>query len=188
MEASPSSSDSPVVPLKCENCATALAADSKFCPGCSYPVGGSEEQKMQFRIRIVRNKELIKASKEKIQTAKIIMYVLSGLTLLQGVYQGFAEDNFNGMVVNWLVAFIYLIMVAWADKNPFAATLSVFILFITVHLVNAFFFPATLFSGIILKIIVIGGLIKGISSAKQAQDSLNELEKVKAANNRDREL
>lgn len=174
------------VTVNCENCNNPNSPDLKFCPNCSFPIGGADEEKSQFRIRIVRNKQLIKDAKNKIQSAKIIMYVLAGLTFLMGVYQGFGQDNFSGLIVNCVLSLLYLIMIAWADKNPFAATLSVFILYITVNLLNAFFDPATLFSGIILKIIVIAGLIKGITSAKEAQDSLNELEKVKAATNRDR--
>jgi hypothetical protein len=178
--------ESSTITVKCENCTNPNSPDLKFCPNCSFPVGGADEEKSQFRIRIIRNKQLIKVAKEKIQTAKIIMYVLAGLTFLMGVYQGFGQDDFSGLIINCILALLYLIMIAWADKNPFAATLSVFILYVTVNLANAFFYPATLFSGIILKIIVIVGLIKGIKSAKEAQDSLNELEKVKAATNRDR--
>lgn len=178
--------ESTTATVNCENCTNPNPPDLKFCPICSFPVGGADEDKSQFRIRIMRNKQLIKEAKEKIQTAKIIMYVLAGLTFLVGVYQGFSQDNFSGLVVNCILSLLYLIMIAWVDKNPFAATLSVFILYITVNLFNAFFDPATLFSGIILKIIVIVGLIKGIQSAKEAQDGLNELEKVKAATPRDR--
>lgn len=186
MEAASAWPESNSVTVNCENCNNTNSPDLRFCPNCSFPAGGSDEEKSQFRIRIIRNKQLIKDAKEKIQSAKIIMYVLAGLTFLMGVFQGFGQDDFSGLIVNSVLAILYLIMIAWMDKNPFAATLSVFILYITINLLNAFFEPATLFSGIILKIIVIAALIKGITSAKQAQDSLNELEKVKAATNRDR--
>lgn len=186
MESSTPRPESSVSVITCENCQHGNSPDVKFCPNCSYPIAGSQEEKSLFRMRIVRNKELIRQAKDKIQTAKIIMYVLAGLTFLIGLIQGFGQDDFSGLIINTTVALLYLIMIAWADKNPFAATLSVFILYLTINLVNAVFEPATLFSGIIMKIIVIGGLIKGISSAKEAQDSLNELEKVKAASGSDR--
>jgi hypothetical protein len=186
MESAPAWPESATLTVNCENCSNPNSSDLKFCPNCSFPVGGTDEEKSQFRMRIVRNKELIKEAKNKIQTAKIIMYVLAGITFLTGLFQGFSHDNFSGLIINCLLSLVYLIMIAWADKNPFAATLSVFILYITINLFNAFFDPSTLFSGIIMKVIVIVGLIKGITSAKEAQDSLNELEKVKAATNRDR--
>lgn len=134
----------------------------------------------------MRNKQLIKESRDKIRTAKIIMYGLAALTFFTGVYQGFWHDNFTGLIINCILALIYLIMIAWTDKNPFAATVSVFVLYITINLLNAFLEPATLFSGVIVKIFIIASLIKGITSAKQAQDSLTELERVKAATDRDR--
>lgn len=172
--------------IACVNCNYANPADVKFCPHCSYPIGGSEDDKSRFRVRVMRNKQLIKDSRDKIRTAKIIMYGLAAITFFTGVYQGFWDDYFTGLIINCVLALIYLIMIAWADKNPFAATLSVFVLYITINLLNAFLDPATIFGGILLKIFIIAGLIKGITSAKQAQDSLVELERVKAATDRDR--
>jgi hypothetical protein len=175
--------------ITCESCSNPHAADLNFCPACSYPVGGLEEEKSKFRMRIVRNKQLIKQAKEKIQTAKIIMYVLAALTLLTGIYQGFNNNDFTGLIINGILSIVYLAMAGWADNNPFGATLTVFILYITINLLNVFMSHALIFTGlidIIVRISIVVGLIKGISSAKQAQDSLNELEKVKAATNRDR--
>ena len=48
-------------------------------------------------------------------------------------------------------------------------------------IVNAFVEPTSLFSGIILKIIVVAALVKGIRSAQEAEKYLGELEKLKAA-------
>ena len=165
----------------CENCKASNSADLKFCPNCSFPIGGSEHDKYQFRLKVSNNKRLIKNAKEKIQSAKTIMYVLAGLTFVVGLYAGLGEDNYEGLMINLILSVLYLIMVAWADKNPFAAILTAFIIYITINLLNAFFEPATLFQGIILKIIFIGGFIKGIKSAQEAQESLKELERIKAA-------
>lgn len=183
-----SHADLPASPslVNCSICNATVQSDVKFCPSCSYPIGGSEEEQSRFRMGIVRNKQMIKDAKEKIQTAKIIMYVLAGITLITGIYQGFNDDNMAGMIVNGVLCILYLAMAGWADNNPFGATLVVFILYITVNLLNAFFAPETLFQGILLKIFVIAALIKGITSAKQAQDSLEMLEKTKTATNRDR--
>ena len=46
--------------------------------------------------------------------------------------------------------------------------------------VEKFVEPATLFQGIILKIVFIGAFIKGIQSALEAKKFLTELEKFKA--------
>ena len=45
---------------------------------------------------------------------------------------------------------------------------------------NALVEPTSLFSGIVIKIIIIVALVKGIRSAQEAQKYLGELEKLKA--------
>jgi hypothetical protein len=75
---------------------------------------------------------------------------------------------------------IYLILAAWSNKNPFGAILTAFIIYITLIVINAFFDPATIIQGIIIKIFFIGALIKGTRSAKEAEGFKKELEKFKA--------
>jgi hypothetical protein len=114
-------------------------------------------------------------------TSKTIIYILAGIFLLFGLYQGFAIDNFGGMIINLIICVAFLILAAWADKNPFGAILTAFIIYLTIQVTNFFLDPATLFSGIILKVIIISGFVKGIRSAQEAQKLRKKLEQFKAA-------
>jgi hypothetical protein len=163
----------------CDNCRAENPSTQKFCSSCSYPISGSLEERQQFVATIGRHKLLIKRAKEKISNAKIIIYLIAGLTFLTGGFAYFKFEDFNLMIVNLCMSLLYLIMAAWADKNPFAAILTAFIIYITVILVNAVVSPGSLFSGLLWKVIFIGAFIKAIRSAQEAQESMKELEKYK---------
>lgn len=167
--------------ILCPNCNTESPSTQKFCSSCSYPITGTLEERSQFAATIGKHKLNIKRAKEQISNAKMIIYLISGLTFLFGLILYFQTEDFVTLIVNICMCLLYLIMAAWADKNPFAAILTAFIIYVTFILVNAFIEPGTLFSGLIMKIIVIGGFIKAIRSAQQAQEAIKELEKYKIA-------
>jgi hypothetical protein len=174
----PIESTEPTVAV-CENCNAKNSLTQKFCSNCSFPIGGTDEERQKFRLNIGSHKLHIKRAHEKIKTGKIIIYVLAGIWFLFGLYQGFANDDFPTMIVNLLLSMLYLILASWADKNPFGAILTAFIIYITLQVVNLFIDPTTIFRGILLKIFFISALVKAIQSAREAQDSMAELDKLK---------
>jgi di/tricarboxylate transporter len=165
--------------IVCDNCRAENPSTQKFCSSCSYPISGSLEERQQFVATIGKHKLLIKRAKEQISNAKIIIYLIAGFTFLAGLFGYFKYEDFTLLIVNIFMCLLYLIMAAWADKNPFAAILTAFIIYITVILINAVVSPGSLFSGIIWKVIFIAAFIKAIRSAQAAQESMNELEKYK---------
>ena len=120
-------------------------------------------------------------AEKELKKPKIIILVLAGIVLVTGLYQGFVKDDFATMIVNLCISLLYLILAAWCSKNPFGAILTALIVYITINVINAFVDPASLFQGIILKIIFIGALVKGIRSARDAQEHLAELHKMNAS-------
>ena len=166
--------------VACENCSSQVA-DRKYCPTCSFPMGGTDEDKTQFRSAVSRRKRLLNDSQEKTKTARNIIYALAAFTFVIGLFVGLSTEDYLGMILNLILCVLFLILAAWSNTNAFGAILTAFILYITLNVINAFFDPTTLFQGIILKIIFIGGFIKGIRSAQEARDHMAELEKVKAA-------
>lgn len=170
----------PVESLVCENCAAEVNAHQKFCSQCSFPANGSEDEKRSFRLLVSSRKRFLKDANEKIKSGKIIIYALAGLYFVFGLFFGFANDDIATMIVYLVCTVIYLILAAWSSNNPFGAILTALIIYVTIHVLSAFVDPATIFSGIILKIVFISAFVKGIRSAQEAQKYLAELEKLKA--------
>ncbi|HEY8512802.1 MAG TPA: hypothetical protein VIL31_12670 [Cyclobacteriaceae bacterium] len=119
-------------------------------------------------------------ARQKIKSARIVILVLAGLFFAFGLFVGFTMDDFPSMVVSVVLCFIYLLLAAWCNQNPFGALLTAFIIYLTLILINTLVDPATLFHGIIIKIVIIGWLIKGIRSAHEAKGYLKELQNLKA--------
>jgi hypothetical protein len=165
--------------VACENCQAQNASDKKFCSQCRYPITGTDEEKGRFRSDVAKHKILLKDAEDKIQSAKNIIYMLAGFSLLTGVILFFAQDDTASLVVYGVICVLYLTFAAWCSKNPFAAILTAFIVYVTIQVVFAFLDPVTIAQGIIWKVIFIGAFIKGIRSASDARDLIRELEKSK---------
>lgn len=164
----------------CENCNATHDFSKKFCSQCSFPIGGTEDEKRSFRLLISSRKRLLSDANDKIKSAKTAIYVLAGLFFLFGLVAGFANDDFATMIVNLFLCVIFLVLAAWSSNNPFGAILTAFIIYATVHIVNGFIDPATIIQGVIIKALVIVAFVKGIQSAHEAQGYLKELEKLKS--------
>jgi hypothetical protein len=158
----------------CENCQAEVSTET-YCSSCGFPVNGNEEEKTNFRGKISSNKYWLAEAEKKIRESKIVIYVLAGITLIFGLIQGFSQDDTAGMVVNIIICLLYLICAAWSAKNPFAAILTSFIIYLTVQIISAIVEPVTLVQGLLWKVIFIGAFVKGIRSASEAQKHMKEL-------------
>jgi hypothetical protein len=163
----------------CENCQAPHQVDHKFCTTCSYPVGGEESEKRDFRLNLARQSTLVKQSTQKVKNARNIVYFMAGAFIVTGLVAGFALDDFPTLMVNGFMCLTFLIIAAWCDKNPFGALLTAFILYVAVQVAGAIIEPSSIASGLILKVIFIVGLVKGIQSAREGHIAMKELEKLK---------
>jgi hypothetical protein len=164
--------------LVCDNCQAPIA-DEKFCSACGYPMQGTPQEKSSYRAEVQRARHWLKEADKKINEAKIVIYVLAGIMFIFGLIQGFAADDFPTMIACIIISILYLIFAAWSNTNPFGAILTSFVVYLTLQIIGAIADPATLFHGMLLKIIFIGAFIKGIRSAKEAQGYMRDLERFK---------
>lgn len=164
------------VEVSCENCQATVAADEVFCPACGFPQNGTEDQKQQFKNRIHVKKKLLREVEKEVKKGKNTLIVLGILNGLIGLYYAFFLEDIGAMVVQMIVAIIYIGLSIWVDKQPFGALLSALILYLTIVLILAVIDPVTIFSGIIWKILIIGFLVRGIKSGHEARNIYRELE------------
>lgn len=162
--------------INCMNCQTVLASDDVFCGKCGFPERGTEEEQRNYRLKIASRKRLLKSANKKVKNGKTVLYVLAGLNVLAGIIEMVRYEDIAALVASLVLAVIYLVLAAWSDKQPFAAILTGFIIYITIQLLSVILDPINILSGIVLKIIIITVFIKGIKSAREAQDVLKELE------------
>jgi len=167
----------------CGCCYKPVNIDDTFCEACGYPLKGSEfEQKEFIATRNIKESDLETAN-EKIKKASNVLYWIAGATAVVGLLLfmiAYVKDGDNSeqvatLIVNLVLAIIYLALASWSSKKPFAAIVSGFSLYIIVIILSAIANPVTIAQGIIIKCIFIGYFIKGIKSAMEAEDLKKEL-------------
>lgn len=101
-----------------------------------------------------------------------IMQAVGGLVMFAITASAGGADNPEamGVLVGMLfLAAVFLGLWIWGRKSPFPALLTTLIVLVTFHLLDAVLDPASLFRGIILKIIMLVGLVTATKTAYLAK-------------------
>ncbi len=164
----------------CSKCQTQLGENDTFCNNCGYPERGTSEEQGKYNYSIELKKNVVDNARKKLKNVKTLLYVLAGLNFLVGIYFLSNEMTFNDGIGSFISSIIFLGCVVWVNKQPLTGILAAFIFWILLQLSVVLVDPVLLFNGIILKVIFIGIFVKGISSAKDAKNYINQLKDVKA--------
>lgn len=149
----------------CSICKTPMVSENIFCPECGFPENGTDKDVAQFHARnAMKNNEHMDADK-KIKSARNVLYVLAGFTIVFGIIYFFIEKDDAILVTNVILGLIYLVLGSWTTKKPLVAILLGFLLYLTVIIISAIVEPSSIVRGVIFKIIIIGYLAKGVYSA-----------------------
>jgi hypothetical protein len=165
-----------VATLDCPICKASVPADAKFCSSCGYPIGGTEWDKNEFDYAYeVKRYELTKA-REKISTGVTILYVLAGLIFLVNGAFYIGDKDIAYLLTAIIVPAIFLALAWWSKTKPFTAMVVALVFYVTMLLATAFTEHLSALRGIIIKVVVIGALIKAVRGGREAQNIMKELE------------
>lgn len=166
-----------LVPMPtCSNCQSAMVEGEVFCSQCGFPENGNEEDRANFARRVGAKKKLLNEVKREVRRGKNTLIVLGVLNILIGLFYIFFLEEIAAAVIQMILALVYLGLSIWTDKQPFGALLSALILYITLILLMAVLDPATIVQGVVLKVIIIGFLVRGVKSGHEAKNIYRELE------------
>jgi hypothetical protein len=125
---------------------------------------------------VEQKKESIKNDVNKsINKGRISLFVLSGLYILAGFLEGFYIEYYNIIfgIIDWGIATCFMGLAIWSFSKPYFAILSGLIIYVLLVILLALIEPATIFSGIIWKIIIISYLAYATKTAKEENDKNN---------------
>lgn len=163
----------------CPSCKEPVGPGDAFCQSCGYPLKGSEDEQRSFSTDRLIKEDKLEEMEKKVRSASNTMYILAGLFVLFGiVYFGMADESDNRgvvLLINFIVAGIYVGLGYWSRLQPLPAILAGLILYTVVTILNAMSDPNMIWRGILVKILVFVFLIKGLTSAYQAQRIKKEL-------------
>ncbi len=165
--------------LQCMSCSVHVPDTDPFCNSCGYPLKGTEMEQQTF-ITTRTNKAIdLEEFNKKIKQASFALYYIAGSTVIMGfIFSSTTHDPSEKkalLIINFILAIIYVCLGVWSKKKPLAAIISGFSLYIIILLIKAFTHPMSIFSGIFIKILFIGYFIKGIKSALEIEKLKKEL-------------
>lgn len=146
--------------MLCPCCNAGYLVTDRFCGKCGYPFQGSPQEQKDFRIAYTFNDIDRDVVKKRIAEARIILFVISGFTLLQSLILYADNPGLTLLVVNLILSAIYAGLGIWAKNKPFAAILTGGLIYVSLILLAAFIDPAEIAKGIILKIVFIAAFVR----------------------------
>ncbi len=161
--------------VDCKICHNITEPGNKFCSYCGYPVGGTEYEQNEFDFEYETKRYQLNNARAIVKSGTNTLYVLSGLIFLGNLVLYFVKDDVGSLIVGILLPLIFLGLAYWSKQKPFTALLSALLLYASLLVISAFADPMSILSGIIVKIIVIGALVKAVRGGREAQDIIKEL-------------
>ncbi len=160
----------------CPTCKATVDSNAKFCESCGYPIAGTEFEKNEFDYAYeVKRYELEKAQ-GVVKSGVNTLYVLAGLIFVGDMVVYGISKKVEMLIAGILLPIIFLLLAQWSKKKPFTAMVVALVFYVTMIMADAFANPLNIASGIILKVIVIGAMIKAIKGAREAQNIMQDLE------------
>lgn len=161
----------------CSKCQTPLITNSVFCDHCGYPENGTEDDLKKYKKNLIKWTRRLEEAKGKIQNAKITLFILAGICILVGggllTFGG--NNSFDMGLGAIIIGVIYAGLGVWTSYNPVGALVTALIVYGTLMLLSIFENPANIISGIIWKVLIISALVKGLMSAREGKQIMEEL-------------
>jgi hypothetical protein len=165
--------------LLCRCCKKQVTETDDFCPNCGFPLKGTEAEQGKFIGRYILNDSNSMGNAvnvdETTRKGGNALFVAAGFMVLGGLIIMLRDETGDGpilLLINIIVAAMYVGLGFWSKKNPFAAILVGLIIFVSLIIINAIVEPISIIQGIIVKVIVIGYLIRGLVAASKARNAI----------------
>jgi len=171
-------------PSVCYYCSSkGLKDDDLYCPNCGFPQKGSQAEMKKFLSEMNYKQRLMHDHKRAVNKARYMLYAFAIFQLLASIIFLYLYFRFNIGLLPFLIGIItsgiYFGLGIWSKKEPFAAILTGFFIFVLIIAINFIIDPKSLFKGIILKAIFISGFAYGYIGAKEAEKLEKEFKEIK---------
>lgn len=158
----------------CYACNTMISTDDIYCTGCGYPLKGTDFEKNTFLARRDNLQLDLGEFNRKLKRAGNSLFYIAFFFVIGLLYYIATNktnpDTLTGIIITYLILIVVFIALGFfSRKIPLAGIVSGLCLYVIVQVINAIASPVSLFSGIIVKILIIGYLVNGIKSAVEIE-------------------
>ena len=158
-------SDINTINLKCACCNTEYNSTDIHCASCGFPFQGTEQERHQYLVQYISNRNDKEEAQSKIKSSKIVLYLLAAFTIVWSIISFFNDADIKLIIMNLLLAFLYAGLGYWSNTKPFAAIFTGGLIYLGIIILNAVFEPLTIIQGIIFKVFFIAAFTKAAYGA-----------------------
>jgi len=164
--------------INCPACTAHVFESEPACANCNYPLQGTANEQQQF----LNNREISQIDfdthEKQIAEAGKTLYWIAGLTFVgELISLGINKNDVDAglaLGIGAIMSGVFICLGYWSRTKPTTAIITGLCVYVLMHLLAAIYNPATIVQGIILKIFMIGYLIKGIKSSLEADKMIKE--------------
>lgn len=159
-------SDNPVL---CDACFTKINDSDITCNKCGYPLKGTSSEQKKFIVNKNINEIDHDAYKKSLKISVTALYWVAASSVITGILQYISDSDeelkFYVLIINLILAFVFVALGAWLPKKPLPAIIIGATLYFMILVLNMLYDPLTLTRNFIIKIAIVIVLIRGIVSA-----------------------
>ena len=167
----------------CVHCGQPRSPEATFCKIC-----GKALPQLSAAPRVIRQNDIADTpagqtlqidmlGKQTRSAANALMFVavIQGLVAIAVSAFAFAQFGAIGCAILWTIAVAFFGLAFWARRSPLPATICGLALFVSLHLLDAIADPSTIANGWLMKIIIIGLLVRGIQAGLKHRQLLQQV-------------
>ncbi|MBI5360335.1 MAG: hypothetical protein HZA48_07100 [Planctomycetes bacterium] len=166
-------------PVQCPKCGSAAVKGDDFCGQCGHKLALLARYRLKqsgerFSTRYAKDVYggNIKSGRGAILAVTIIL-AITGIFLITASDRR-EEDGTAAAIAVFIIAGVFFALWFWAKIQPFPASLTAFILFISLIGINIAFDPTTLAQGFLVKIVILSLLLRAITSSYKYKRLIEE--------------
>ena len=111
---------------------------------------------------------------KSIKQARNVLFAVASIEIIFGIFSGMrlsGDDALYSIAITTAIGLVFLALGFWTKNKPYSAIVTGLIFYVSIIVVSATIDIATLFRGVIMKLIVIVYLVKSINDAREAQET-----------------
>ena len=161
------------VDLLCPNCQAIIQPNDKFCTACGARVNVSKEEQEKLNKAIQTIESRLEKLDTRVTEGRSALWVVAVISAIRGLYYFLVFKDAGGnatgvLIASIAVALLFVAISQITRYKPFVGLLSGLIIFVLL-VVGLTYMKLVSWLELFLALLVIGGIVRGVISAKEAE-------------------
>lgn len=163
---------------KCTNCLTELTNYSIYCPHCSYPINGTQEERERFESRTSAESNLTQVIKKEAKKTKRFLLVTAFVFVIYGLFLVYLNHEMTTLLAPVIMVLVYGCLAFISLKSPFISSLIAMILYVGALALQFVYQPELIAEDLIWKAAILLLLLRTIKSGIEVKQIRKQISAV----------